>query len=429
LKVLVLAYRFIPELGGYETLINEITKRLADRDIEVVVACFTRRRDLPSQERLGKVHVLRLFVRRSQFYLPRRVEWLFASLVDRVFRHKSDLGKPLSLLTQFFVYSSYVPCSSWRLSTWLTGVISAERPDVLHVFDSRTAVSLYPVAFLTRTPVVVTFPGTAWATSIKARIYDKLCFCLGYGWYVMHEDGSGAARRARMMGMERVSEFFAGVDTDLFDPRKVSRAKSRASFGISDSTFVFGILGRIEDDKGVREVILSFLNSAKQTDILLVVGEIGEKRRYYDDLVRLVEGNPNGGLVKFIGPIERLQVPAFLAACDAILLNGRRTNFNLTFAETLMMGRPMIVRADGLDVFKDKIGRCPTVLLHNGAISEISRAMETIREREIRTEFSETELALAREMFTWDAVVAKVIAAYDNVLSKSGNLASDKHWA
>ena len=89
----------------------------------------------------------------------------------------------------------------------------------------------------------------------------------------------------------------------------------------------------------------------------------------------------------------------------------------------------MIVRADGLDVFKDKIGRCPTVLLHNGAISEISRAMETIREREIRTEFSETELALAREMFTWDAVVAKVIAAYDNVLSKSGNLASDKHWA
>lgn len=416
MKVLVVAYRFLPEVGGYETLVDEISKRLGSHNIDVVVACFTTRSDLPSEERIGNLRVFRHFVRATRLMPVRRIEWRFAGLVDRILRYKSGVGKPLALLTQFFVNNSYVPCLALSSSKWLLRVMSSEQPDVVHVFSPRMAVSLYPVAFLTRVPIVVTFPGTFWMRWSRDRCYDKLCYCLSYDWYLMHEDGTGAAIKAEKMGIKSVSSFFSGVDTTLFDPIHVSGTEIRESLGINEDSVVFGILGRIEPTKGVREVVASFLDWAEVGDNLLVAGEVRDSR-YYSEILALVKGHRNERRIKFIGPIEHSRIPEFLAACDVIVLNGQLTNFNLTFAEALMMGKPIIVNANGLGVFREQLKRCPTVLLHDGTVSELKIAFRKIKESGTGPQVSMAEHTLAIDSFTWAGAVGKITAAYEAILS------------
>ena len=418
LKVLVLAYRFLPEVGGYETLVNEISKRLADWNIDVVVVCFTTRPDLPQNERIGNVRILRLLARPSRLLgIQEKIEPKFARLVDRVLRHRSDVGKPLSLLTQLFVHNdTYVPSLSANLLGRLIGAITTEQPDLVHVFDPRTAVALYPVALLTRSSVVVTFPGTFWTRSLRERSYDKLCYCLNYGWYVMHEDGTGAASKARMMGVNRVSSFFSGVDKALFNPRNVSRRESRGAFGIDENSFVFGVLGRIESIKGVREVVASFLNVAGKGDVLLVAGEISD-RRYNDGIIRLIAESQNGRLVRFTGPIEHSRVPVFLAACDVVIFNSRLSNFHLTFAETLMMGRPCVVGLRGMGEAKGSLSGCPTIFFHDGTVPGLDAALRVAKAQGPNEEFSESENSLAGSLFDWEVALREITRSYETVLS------------
>jgi glycosyltransferase involved in cell wall biosynthesis len=416
-KILFVSYRFHPEVGGTETLIDEITKRLANQGFDVVVACFTTRSGLPSEELAERVRIVRHFVRPktpSWSAAFQKVEWRFAGAIDKLITRKSAIGKVLGLLSQLFVLSHYVPCLSMSSSMWLLRVVMRERPGIVHVFDSKLACVIYPVAYLARLPVVVTFPGTAWVGSSRARCYDKLCYSLDYSWYLMHEDGTGAATIAGKVGVTRVSSFFSGVDPLLFDPWTVSRIESRRRFGISQDSFVFGILGRVERIKGVYEIVLSFLDTAEEKDVLLVGGPMDDER-YYGEITRLTAGSKNGNLVKFVGPVERAKVPNFLAASDVMLSD--RQFLNLAFAESLMMGRPVVANARGIGVLKKKLEFCSTVLLYDEARLELPNALRRAKGSwRNASDFSRCEAELAREVFSWDAVMNKVLIAYRHTL-------------
>lgn len=81
LRVLQVVQRFSPELGGLETHVSEVTKRMAQSDdIDVTVLTTDRSGLLPREERLNGVRVIR---RRSW---PRRGELYFSPGVVRVIR-------------------------------------------------------------------------------------------------------------------------------------------------------------------------------------------------------------------------------------------------------------------------------------------------------------------------------------------------------
>jgi glycosyltransferase involved in cell wall biosynthesis len=411
-KILVFAYRFFPEVGGYETLVREICKGLTSQNLDIVVACLTTRSDLPLEEHIDNFRVLRHRVTRSRAPRMSLARALYFKFIDRVIYCNAGFAKPISLLAQFLVMNDpYVPGLSADLSKWFLRVTLIEQPDIIHVFDARTAVILYPVATLTGVPVVVTFPGSFWARNRTERCYEKLCLSMGYGWYVMHEDGTGASSKARMMGVSHVSSFYSGVDASIFNPSRVSRIESRLELGLKEASFVIGMPGRIHERKGTREVIMSFLDSAKENSVLIIAGEIGNGN-YYDGLVKLIRERGASAKVKFMGQIEHSRMPKFLAACDVIILNDLLSNFHLTFAETLMMGRPCIVRSAGMDQVKDKLGLCSTVILHDGTASALRAAIEKMRIPVSETDFVVEENALAREIFSWDAVVKEIDAAY-----------------
>ena len=81
LRVLQVVQRFSPELGGLETHVSEVTKRLAGTDdIEVTVLTTDRTGRLPREERINGVRVIR---RRSW---RRNGEEYFAPGLVRVIR-------------------------------------------------------------------------------------------------------------------------------------------------------------------------------------------------------------------------------------------------------------------------------------------------------------------------------------------------------
>ena len=109
-------------------------------------------------------------------------------------------------------------------------------------------------------------------------------------------------------------------------------------------------------------------------------------------------------------------MPLFLSACDIIIMNDSLTNFNLTFAETLMMGRPCMVRDAGIGVIPSKIKDCSNLLIHDGTELGIKRALDEARNANEEIEFSMVEHLLAKEYFS-ESAIRKISMVYQNSAS------------
>ena len=231
----------------------------------------------------------------------------------------------------------------------------------------------------------------------------------------MHEDGTGATKLARSMGVKHVSSFLAGVDGELFNPFKVSIEQSRFALGLPQEKFIIGMIGRIDRLKGVLEVVKSFLETARPGELLVIAGEANNSS-YYSRLIQIIETHQNSQQVIFIGPMPHQEVPSFLAACDLLVFNSSFSNFHLALAETLMMGRASLVRDAGVDVIKEELLSCGSVKLYSNEDDELRRALEEARRGTSKERFSEQEHFLAVSLFGWDKVLGTIENAYAKTL-------------
>lgn len=403
MRALLLTPTFFPEIGGQETLVYQVAQELVRKDGGVLVVTFTERRDLPLEEQLGNIRVRRILVQPSRIpnLLPRR---LFLRLVDRVIYRTTRLGRVFALLSELMVNGGEnLNCHSVMVLKSVMRAILMEQPDVVHIFDPRVGVAIYPITLFVRTPVIVTYPGSFWRRNSTTRCFEKLCYCVSYDHYAMHEDGTRAEGIARHMGVVEVSSFFSTVDAGVFDPTTVSRSASRASLGLVASDFVVGAPGRIKNVKGTREIVEGFVKSARKDDVLLLAGEVGDPA-YYKSIQEMTDGSAKRPRVRFLGSLEHSRMARFMAACDAIVLNGELSNLNMTFAEALMMGRPCVVRNLGLDRISRELGQCQNVLLTDGSPEGIGLSLDTIRDRTAPEDFYFDETHLARRLFTSESV-------------------------
>ena len=69
-----------------------------------------------------------------------------------------------------------------------------------------------------------------------------------------------------------------GVNIKKFRMDQKKRTKLRKDLSISKNTFVFLYLGRINEDKGIIELVKAFNEFSKNKDVLLIfVGSIEDK--------------------------------------------------------------------------------------------------------------------------------------------------------
>ena len=134
-----------------------------------------------------------------------------------------------------------------------------------------------------------------------------------------------------------------GVDAGgRFDPAKLppgTRAKLRAELGLGPEHLVFGFVGRLVVDKGVRELAEAWraVSAAHPEARLLLLGIWEEKDTVPPEVRRQLESDPTVKVVGF-----RKDTPALYAAMDVVVLPTYREGFPNVPLEASSMGLPVI---------------------------------------------------------------------------------------
>jgi glycosyltransferase involved in cell wall biosynthesis len=205
-----------------------------------------------------------------------------------------------------------------------------------------------------------------------------------------------------------------GVDAERFRPHSEYRSEVRKRFSISDSAILLLYLGRLNRDKGIRDLAAAFSKLAPRfPDIfLLLVGpdEDGQLQAVMEICGSAADRVLHAG---FTGEPER-----FMAAADIFCLPSYREGFGMVIIEAAASGVPAVAsRIYGLT---DAVVDGATGLLHPpadpGAIAAVLERL--IMDPEERQRMGIAARQRARESFSDLELSKGLMAFYGTILPK-----------
>jgi glycosyltransferase involved in cell wall biosynthesis len=164
MRVLFIAPRFLPEIGGVEKHVSYVANKLAEQQIEISILSATGRKDLRPIDQLGKIKVFR-------FFYP--------------FLTSSKVISVLNLIKTWVFF-----LKNFRL------LIDTE---IIHLHDAQTFTWIVPFIYFLRKPIFITFHGfDKYPIPNSARIIRKIAekktngnICVGkflVKWYATTPD-------------------------------------------------------------------------------------------------------------------------------------------------------------------------------------------------------------------------------------------------
>jgi len=176
------------------------------------------------------------------------------------------------------------------------------------------------------------------------------------------------------------------------------------------------VAGRLDDQKGhdlLFEALSRVLN--KGLDFTLVVAGEGSRRSWLEHKALSLGLSPR---VQFVGQVD--DVGALLTAADAVLLPSRWEGLPLVLLEAMVRGRPIVASNVGgvAEALEDGV---TGALVPPEDVGALADALEMLQRRSDRAIGMGREAAeVARERYTWAAVIDAFEAVYDEVLGLAG---------
>lgn len=130
-----------------------------------------------------------------------------------------------------------------------------------------------------------------------------------------------------------------GVDLTQYPlaEKETIKQQIRNKYGISESSYVYGFIGRISKDKGNNELIEAFRNMADSDAVLLLLGP--NEGTIDKGLQEWAEKSPK---VIFAGSVDHNDIPQYLAAMDVLVHPTYREGFGMVLQEAMAMEVPII---------------------------------------------------------------------------------------
>lgn len=306
-------------------------------------------------------------------------------------------------------------------------LIKKEKPDIVHTMTPKAGLIGILAAYFARTPVRIhTFTGLIFPS--KKGLYKKLLIFIDkiicqFATKVIPE-GQGVRKDLLEYGITykdlRVlaNGNVNGIDPNYFSPYKGNSNKSsefRQSYGINENDFVFTFVGRIVKDKGIYELVSSFVcvnRNYPNTKLLLVGPFEDDVAPLNSNIKTLIEEHPN---IIFLG--WQKDIRPFLSITDVFTFPSYREGFPNAVMQAGAMGLGSIVT--------DINGSNEIIIPNSNGIIIPSRDKDALQKAMLRCLNKEIyfDPVLCRQMiidrFHQDLVWNEVIDLYRNSFSKS----------
>ncbi len=237
-----------------------------------------------------------------------------------------------------------------------------ERPDIVHTMTPKAGLLGILAAWAARIPVrIAMFNGELKLPSKITRAIVRITNALTC-MFATHLNADGFGTRQYVIDQKithkPVTVFWKGningVDLDKFSLHG-NRALVRQLLGICDSTVVYIYVGRIVHDKGIDELIPTFVQLQRivQNVVLIMVGD--EEILLDPILDSTREQMNNNSSIFYVG--KQNNIPDWLEASDVFVLPSHREGCNCSLIEAGAMRLPCIASDIGgcRDIIKDGV--------------------------------------------------------------------------
>lgn len=224
-----------------------------------------------------------------------------------------------------------------------------EKPEIIHGSTPKAGLLSMISGWITRVPTRIYYiHGLRYqgATGIKKKILiimEKLScffatdvFSVSKGVKEVLGTDQITMKKINIIGNGSVN----GIDIDYFSVKNTDIIDIHDNYNIGKDNFVFGFVGRIVKDKGINELVNSFLEINKKygNTKLLLVGNYEELLSPIDKDVKMeIENNQNIITVGF-----KHDIRPFLKIMDIFVFPSYREGFGVSLMEASAMDIPLI---------------------------------------------------------------------------------------
>jgi len=369
-RILIFAAYFLPSIGGYETNIYELSRRLISRGYQIdVITCNAENapnsRKLPTYAELDGISIYRLpswNILRGNYPIPKPTFTTF-KICFRLLRNDYDL---INTHGRIFLTS-------------LLGLVFAR---------------------IKRIPLVHTERGTKPAASkgfveliriVNDYTVGRLIIGLAWKTIGVSQDTCDFLRK---MGAKQAILIHNGIDTDTFQRKELSQ---------SNATVTITFVGRLVHGKGVQDLILAFPEITKESDArLLIIGD-GSYRPELERLARRVDK----GNILFLGQKNQREIAEILSTTDVFVNPSYSEGLPTSVLEAGAAGLPIVATDVGgtREIIKD--GKSGFLIPPGDSRALKEKVCQLIRNKQLREDFGRNIHQFVKQNFDWDNITEK----------------------
>jgi glycosyltransferase involved in cell wall biosynthesis len=211
---------------------------------------------------------------------------------------------------------------------------------------------------------------------------------------------------------DRVVNLANGVDAETFSPRDSHEV--RAALGYSDDEVVVFTARRLVEKNGVRYLVEAggqFLKDNPHAR-LLIAGD-GPERASLESLAQELGITSR---VRFLGNMERAQLPGLTNAVDLVVLPSLKEATSIAGLEAMACAKPLVgTRVGGIPEILAE-GETGLLVPPCDAGSLAGAIQRLCRDQELRTRLGQAARRRVEAEFSWTAVAHRTVAEYEKAL-------------
>lgn len=305
----------------------------------------------------------------------------------------------------------------------LIRVFASNRYDAVHSVTPKAGLLAMTAAWIARIPIRHhTFTGQVWATKIGLfrwflRLLDKVVHHLSTNCLIDSHSQRDFLLNEKVVLPEKsfvlASGSISGVNIERFRPDPDKRRAVREQHGLTCDDFVFLFVGRINDDKGLPELVSAFsdISSKYPSARLMVVGP--DESGMFENGALDIEFRE-----KFIHVGYTKEPEAYFNAADVVCLPSHREGFGSVLIEAAACGIPGV--ASNIYGISDAIIDGWTGLLHTARSNkDLVAKMDTIiSQPKLRRALADNAIERARREFSSSILEQALVQFYLDAFSK-----------